>query len=130
MRILLLTTLFIATLMASYKAPMEVKGSLTIDSKATYGLYNKGAKFLDVRPMRFVKDGKIKGAIHLYVGDFTKEKLLKIIKLDEEVVVYCNGQSCSLTAEAIIEMLKYGYTKIYYYRDGYPAWKYYQLPME
>ena len=130
MKSLLVVLFSITTLLANYIAPMSVAGSTYVDSEKAYMLYNKGVKFIDVRPARFLSQGKIKNAIHLYVGDFTKAKLLSLAKKSEEIVIYCNGQGCSLTPEAIIEVVKYGYTKVYYYRDGYPAWQYYKLPIE
>lgn len=96
----------------------------------TYELFKKGAKFLDVRPQGSISKGKIKGAIEMYVGHMTLQKIMLFVKKDEAVVVYCNGQHCSLTPEALILMKNWGYTKLYYYRDGYPAWKYYGLPVE
>ncbi len=130
MKIIFSILLMISTLFANYKAPMNVMGSQYIDSQKAYDMYKKGVKFIDVRPDRFLKNGKIKNAIHLYVDLFTKQKLNLIAKKDEPIVLYCNGQSCSLTAEAIIKAVKYGYSNLYYYRDGYPAWKYYKLPTE
>lgn len=130
MRVFLLMCLVSITLFAQYRAPMDVEGSTYVDSKAAYALYQKGAKFLDVRPPNSIARGKIKGAIEMYVGYMTPEKLANVIKKDQAVVVYCNGQYCSLTPEALIKMKKWGYLKLYYYRDGYPAWKYFNLPSE
>ena len=117
-------------LFGSYTAPMRVEGSTYVDSKAAFELFNKGAKFLDVRPQGSISKGKIKNAIEMYVGHMSPQKIMLFVKKDEPVVVYCNGQQCSLTPEAIILMKKWGYTKLFYYRDGYPAWKYYNLPTQ
>lgn len=123
--------LLIASLLfANYIAPANVSGSQLIDSQEAYEMFQKGSKFIDVRPERFIKKGKIKNAYHLYSDSFSKQKLNSIAKVNENIVIYCNGQGCSLSAEAIVKAVKYGYTKIYYYRDGYPAWKYYKLPIE
>ena len=122
--------LIASSLFASYMAPMHVSGSQNVDSQKAYEMFKKGAKFIDVRPSRFLKNGKIKNAYHLYVGSFSKQKLNSIAKENENIIIYCNGQSCSLTAEAIIKALDYGYKNIFYYRDGYPAWKYYKLPID
>lgn len=123
--------LLIASLLfANYIAPANVSGSQLIDSQEAYEMFQKGSKFIDVRPERFIKKGKIKNAYHLYSDSFSKQKLNSIAKVNENIVIYCNGQGCSLSAEAIVKAVKYGYTKIYYYRDGYPAWKYYKLPTE
>ena len=122
--------LIASSLFASYMAPMHVSGSQNVDSQKAYEMFKKGAKFIDVRPPRFLKEGKIKNAHHLYVGSFSKQKLNSIAKENENIIIYCNGQSCSLTAEAIVKAVDYGYKNIFYYRDGYPAWKHYKLPIE
>lgn len=117
-------------LYGSYIAPMSVKGTTYVDSQKAFELYNNGVKFIDVRPKSSSARGKIKGAIELYVGYMTPNALKSVLNKDDEAVVYCNGQRCSLTPEALEMMLKWGYTKLYYYRDGYPAWEFYGLPVE
>ena len=118
------------SLLGAYEAPMSILGSTYVDSKAAFELFNKGVKFLDVRPHSSIVRGKIKSAFEMYVGNMNPQMLAMIIKKNEPVVVYCNGQQCSLTPEAIVKMKSWGYTKLYYYRDGYPAWNYYKLPTE
>ena len=122
--------LFVTLSLFAYQAPMTVKGSKTVNSTIAFDLHKKGVVFIDVRPARFIKDGIIKDAKHVYVEDLTKEKLNSLVKVDEAVVFYCNGPGCSLSAEAIIKAVSYGYKKIYYYRDGFPGWVYYQLPVD
>jgi rhodanese-related sulfurtransferase len=122
--------LLVSSLFANYIAPMQVSGSQYIDSQKAYEMFQKGVKFIDVRPDRFVKEGKIQNAYHLYVDLFSKQKLNSIAKVNEDIVIYCNGQGCPLSAEAIVKAASYGYTHVYYYRDGYPAWKFYKLPTE
>ena len=130
MKKLFFILLSVSSLFANYKAPIHVSGSQLIDSQKAYEMFNKGAKFIGVRPDRFVKMGKIKNAYPLYVSLFSKQKLNSFAKENEDIIIYCNGQSCSLSAEAIVKAVDYGYKNIYYYRDGYPAWKHYKLPIE
>ena len=117
-------------LYAAYVAPMSVEGSTYVDTQKAYGLYQKGVKFLDVRPQSITKQGKIKGAKEFYVGYMTPSNITNAVSKSEEVVVYCNGQHCSLTPEALSLMVSWGYKKLYYYRDGYPAWEFNGLPIE
>lgn len=127
---LLVLTIFTVSLYAGYSAPLHVQGSKLVDSKEAYALYNQGVKFIDVRPMKFVRFGKIKDAHHLYVGVMTAQNIGNVVAKNEGVVIYCNGVGCPLSAEAIVKMAAWGYSKIYYYRDGFPAWKHYNLPIE
>ena len=115
----------------AYTAPASVAGAVTIDSKMALDHFNKGTLFLDVRPEWMVKkQGKIKNAINIYVDNLSDKALIKYAKKDAPIVVYCNGTGCSLTHEAIEKLVGMGYTKLFYYRDGYPAWIYYKLPIE
>ncbi len=123
--------LTLTTLYAGYSAPLKVNGSTVIDSKAAYDLYNMKVLFIDVRPYNMVRNqGKIKGALNLYEEDVTQARMSKIAKKERPMIIYCNGAGCSLTAEAIVKLVKWGYKNVYYYRDGYPAWQYYKLPVE
>ncbi len=130
-KILILLLLVYSVLFAEYTAPMQMKGATAVDSKQAYALYEEGKLFLDVRPYNMVKQqGKIKGAANIYVDHLNEKELSKLMGKNTPVIVYCNGVGCSLTPEAIVMMVNWGYTKVYYYRDGYPAWKYYGLPLQ
>lgn len=130
MKKLLVMALLAVGLYGSYIAPMNVSGSTYVDSQKAFELFNQGIKFIDVRPKSSSARGKIKGAIELYVGYMTPNAVKSLLKKDEPVVIYCNGQRCSLTPEALEMLAKWGYKKLYYYRDGYPAWEFYGLPVE
>ena len=121
-----------STLFGGYKAPLNIEGSVTVDSQKAYDLYSKKVLFLDVRPNWMIQEqGKIKGAVNYYVSDITAEGLQKLLPTKETpVVIYCNGVGCPLSEEAIVKMAPLGYKKIYFYRHGYPAWKYYKLPID
>jgi len=46
------------------------------------------------------------------------------------IVIYCNGEDCLRSAKASKMAIGWGFTKIYYYRDGFPAWKKAGYPIE
>lgn len=132
MKKIILTILSVVTLLSAYTAPMEIPGAATVDSRVAFEIQQKGILFLDVRPAWMVaKEGKIKGAVNLHAEKITKESAASVIRtLDTPVVVYCNGEGCSLSEEAIKSLLELGYKHLYFYRDGYPAWTYFRLPTE
>ena len=130
MKKIVIIVLLAVGLFGSYVAPMSVKGTTYVDSQKAFELFNKGVKFIDVRPKSSSARGKIKGAVELYVGYMTPSAIQSVLKKEEEAVLYCNGQRCSLTPEALEILVGWGYTKLYYYRDGYPAWEFYGLPVE
>ncbi len=112
-KILILLLVAYSMLIAEYTAPMQMKGAIAIDSKQAYALYEEGKLFLDVRPYNMVqKQGKIKGAANIYVNDLSEKALSKLMGKKSPVVVYCNGVGCSLTPEAIVMMVNWGYTKV------------------
>ncbi len=130
MRNLLLVLLFSITTLFAYTAPQTIPGTTYVDTQQAYELYKKKTKFLDVRPEKFIKMGKIHGAAEFYVGLMTPKSVFLIGRKNEPIIVYCNGVNCPLTQEAIEKLKSYGYTNLYYYRDGFPAWKAAKLPME
>ena len=116
---------------AAEQAPMEVAGSELIDLDRAMVLWEEEAVFLDVRPVSNFEAGRIPGAINLYVGDaLTKESMSAVAQPGEPVVVYCNGVKCGLSAEAIPMLVAWGYTEIYYMREGYPGWEQAGFPVE
>ena len=131
-KIIFTIILTVSALWGGYTAPLNIAGTTTIDSKIAYELYNKNVLFLDVRPTWMVQEqGKIKNALNYYVRSIDKNGLEKIISTkNTPIVIYCNGIGCPLSEEAITKMLPLGYKNIYFYRDGYPAWKYYKLPVQ
>ena len=52
------------------------------------------------------------------------------VKKDEPVVFYCNGHSCMRSSKASAMAVGWGWKKVYYYRDGFPAWKAAGNPVE
>ncbi len=124
---LLLTT---ATL-ALGASPTRIEGATTIDTAKAKQLFDEEIAFVDVRKDSDWEAGRIPGAIHLELKKrFTPEALGKEIATSEPVVLYCNGEKCLRSSKAARKAVEWGYRKVYYYRDGFPAWKNASLPIE
>lgn len=128
-----LTALIIpfAALATSEEAPLTIDGSthVTIDEAAV--LFDEGAAFLDVRPVSAFDAGRVPGAINLSVADaLTEAALAEYVATGDPVVVYCNGIRCGLSAQAIPMLVSWGYTEIYYMREGFPGWEAAGMPVE
>lgn len=110
----------------------KVDGAVTVDTKKAKELFDKEALFVDVRLKSLSDNGKIAGSVLLDYkdGKFTKENLLQEAGVDEDIVIYCNGIKCPLSAAALEKAIGWGFKKLYYYRDGYPAWKKAGYPVE
>lgn len=110
---------------------MSVPGATTVDSAKAKQLFDKKVPFIDLRNDKDWDAGRIPGAVHLDIKTkFNEKSLSKVAKKDGEVVVYCNGEKCLRSAEASEKAVKWCFTKVYYYRDGFPAWQAASYPVE
>ena len=72
----------------------EVKGATTVDVVTAKALFDRGAPFIDVRPDVSWEKGHIRSAVHLdVVNVFSEVELSKIVSKDQDVVMYCSGQT-------------------------------------
>lgn len=100
-------------------------------------------KVFDVRKKAEYVEAHIPGAISVpydekseKVADFdAKKDKLDLSKFptdkNEPFVTYCNGPRCWKSYKASVLLVKAGYKKIYWYRDGgFPGWKSKGYPVE
>ena len=112
-------------------SPENIDGATTIDTAKARELFDNEALFVDVRKNSDWEAGRIPGAVHLELKKvYTAESLGEQAKKDEDIVMYCNGASCLRSSIASAKAVEWGFTKIYYYRDGFPAWKAASNPVE
>lgn len=116
--LLVLSNVYAAT------SPETVDGAQTIDAKKAKSLYDGGTLFIDVRSDKDWKAGHITNAKHIELKkSFSSSSLAKQAKKDDVIVFYCNGESCLRSSKASAKAVAWGYSKIHYFRLGYPAWK-------
>jgi rhodanese-related sulfurtransferase len=82
---------------------------------------------LDVRPEVEFEAGHLPGAINIPI-DMLKTGLAKLPKR-REVVAYCRGPYCLMSAKAVLELRKRGW-KARRLEEGFPEWKAAGLPVE
>lgn len=127
----LLLSLSSANSVLADESPLTIDGAATVDTAKAKELFEQKFLFLDVRRDSDWQEGHISGAIHLEMEKMYSAKALgDLIKKNDPAVIYCNGPSCPRSAEASKNAVAWGFTKIYYYRDGIPAWKDAGLPIE
>lgn len=113
------------------EAPATAPGAKTVNAAEAKALYDKKAVFVDARNNSDWEAGRIAGAVHLELkNNLTKENLAKYAKPGDAVVFYCNGVKCMVSANAIAKVKPWGYTNLYYFREGFPAWKAANYPVE
>ena len=114
-----------APALAADPAPVKVAGASTIGTITASMLLGKGYIFVDVRRVEDFNNGHIPGARNLPVNseNFTEENLIAIVKKDRAVVFYCNGLNCKGSSVASEKAVAWGWSKVLYYREGWPQWK-------
>lgn len=127
---------FFAVIMAIGSAtadvsPEAIAGAETVNVDQAAALFDAGAIFVDVRKASDFDAGRVPGAVHLDVKSaFTEATLSAAVAKDQEVVIYCNGHSCMRSSKASAQAVEWGFVKVRYLRDGYPAWEAAGLPVE
>jgi rhodanese-related sulfurtransferase len=112
-------------------SPESVAGAETVDASRAKQLFEQEAAFVDLRKDSAWNSGRVPGAIHLdYQEAFNQEALMAEVATDETVVFYCSGVRCPRSAKASEQALEWGYTQVYYFREGFPAWKKAGYPVE
>jgi tetratricopeptide (TPR) repeat protein len=72
----------------------EVKGATTVDVATAKALFDRGVPFVDARDDSRWAEGHIPGAENLEAYSvFSKIKLSRIVRTDQEVVIYCEGRT-------------------------------------
>ena len=112
-------------------SPTTVDGAKTVNAAEAKALFDKGTAFIDTRKGKDWDAGRIPDAIHLDVKKKLNEDTLgKEVKKGDAVVMYCNGESCMRSSKASKMAVGWGYSNVYYFRDGFPAWKAAGYPVE
>ena len=116
---------------ASEVSPMEVEGALTVDAHKAKALFDEGLLFVDTRKDSDWEAGRIPDAEHLELKSvFSEASLLEIASKDQPLVFYCNGEHCMRSSKACAKAVSWGFKNVYYFRDGFPAWKAAGYPVE
>ncbi|MDH5446770.1 MAG: rhodanese-like domain-containing protein [Gammaproteobacteria bacterium] len=116
---------------ANKVSPKQVSGAKTINVAQAKALYEKGVLFVDVRTIKGWNEGRIPDSILLDLKKtYSKKSLAKHASVNDPIVLYCNGKKCMRSSKASIKAVKWGYKKVYYFRDGFPAWKKSGYPVE
>ncbi len=122
--LLILLFCFVNTSKADNLAPEKIEGAHTISTVTAKLLFDKGYYFVDVRGLDDFKIGHIPGAYHLSIkSDFDEQNLSAIVKKTQPVVIYCNGILCMGSSIAIKKAIDWGWSNIFYYREGIRDWK-------
>ena len=116
---------------AAELSPETVPSATTVSAAEAKKLFDEGVPFVDVRKNSDWEAGRIPEAYHIELKKvFSESELAKVVKNDEPVVFYCNGPKCLRSSKASAMAVKWGFTKVHYFRDGFPSWKSAEYPVE
>ncbi len=129
--IFLLLFLFSPTAYSAGVSPQTIAGAITVDTTKAKQLFDQGVLFVDVRRDSDWDNGRVPDAAHLELKKvFSKESLSEEAGVNEPIVIYCNGEKCMRSSKATTLAIEWGFKKIYFFRDGFPAWKQASFPVE
>jgi len=112
-------------------SPTTISGAKTVSAIEAKKLFDDGVMFLDVRKNSDWDAGRVPEAEYLESKKaFTESALSEIAKKSDAMVIYCNGEKCMRSSKAASKAVAWGYSNVYYFRDGYPAWKAAGYPTE
>lgn len=131
---------YVSTL--GYFTPKVLQGASVITAEQAKELMGKGAPLFDTRVEHEYKESHVKGAISVPY----KENSPKEVDFDETLDVFdlgklpkdknmplifaCNGAECWKSYKSAKLAIKNQYTKVYWFRGGYPEWKSRGYPVE
>jgi len=120
-----------AGLMSKHDGEYFVEGATKIGAAEAKALHDRGVRFVDVRSAIAYGRGHIPGASLLdLVITLSKETLSQVVDKDSEVVFYCYGKYCHYSAFASAKALRWGFSRVYYFAGGFPAWVDAKYPVE
>jgi len=122
--------------------PESLNGATVVNADKAKELMGSGARMIDTRVAAEYAEAHIKGAINAPY----KEKSAKAVDFDAAldsfdlsklpadknaaIISHCNGSECWKSYKGANAMIKAGYKKVYWFRDGFPAWKAKGYPVE
>jgi len=118
-----------------FYSPEILPGATIPSAEQVKKLMDQGAPLFDVRPQAHYREAHIPGAVNVpYQMNSPKEvdyddgvDAFDIAKLPKDknapMIFQCNGAECWYSYKAARYMVKRGYTKVYWFRTGLPAWK-------
>ena len=126
---------------AAEDTPKTFPGGGFVTVEQAKALQDKGALVVDSRVGAEFADKHIKGALSLpFKEEFPRVSRtgagdhMDVAKLPADrnraLIFYCNGSPCWKGYKAAMQAIKAGFKKVYWFRDGMPAWEAKGLPTE
>ena len=113
-------------------APDSVTGTTRVTAETVVDLANSlpDLVIIDNRYAGEFEKGHIEGAINLLDTHMQRADVARLAaRPDTPLLFYCNGERCLRSSHAAQMAVKWGYTRIYWFRGGWQEWLDKQLPV-
>ena len=113
------------------EAPLVIEGATTVGVDKARSLYDEGAVFIDVRDRQSWSLGHIEGAVNLdfNANEFSVLYLSEDLDRSTPIVFYTSSSLNIRSAMASFFASNWGYTNVYYFRDGFYTWMAADMPV-
>jgi len=124
--------LMLSSAVALAEAPDVVMGANTVDLEKAKTLFDDGAVFIDVRDAQSWSLGHIQGAVNLdfNASEFAVLYISKELDRATPIVFYTSSPLNVSSAMASFFASNWGYSNVYYFREGFYSWMAADLPVE
>lgn len=124
--------LLLASSFAVAEAPDTVTGAKTVGLSQAKTLFDDGAVFIDVRDSQSWTLGHIQGAVNLDFNASEFAVLYISTELDRStpIVFYTSSPLNVSSAMASYFASNWGYSNVYYFREGFYSWMAADYPVE
>jgi len=114
------------------KTPESIPGTTKVTAEDIPGLFEKhdDLVIIDARIDKDRKGGHIEGSVSLPDVKTTAETFAKAVpSKSTPVLLYCNGIKCGRSVKSAKNAVKWGYTKVYWFRGGWEEWTQKGMPI-
>ncbi len=131
-RVVSVLALTFSSMMVLAEAPTEVSGAQTVSLNEAKNLFDEGAVFIDVRDAQAWSLGHIEGAVNLdfNASEFSVLYVSKDLDRKTPIVFYTSSSLNINSAMASFFASNWGYSNVYYFREGFYSWMAADFPVE
>lgn len=124
--------LMLCSVLALAEAPDVVMGAKTVGLEQAKTLFDDGAVFIDVRDAQSWSLGHIQGSVNLdfNASEFAVLYISKELDRSTPIVFYTSSPLNVSSAMASFFASNWGYSNVYYFREGFYSWMAADLPVE
>jgi rhodanese-related sulfurtransferase len=110
----------------------EIPGVTRVNAEEVVDMINKLPRLVVIDSRRNVEfeHGHIEGSINITDTEMTPARLKRVApRQDTPLLFYCNGERCRRSGNAAKLALKWGYSKVFWFRGGWLEWSTKYLPV-